>query len=160
MPRKKFPKNGLDPLFKEVRVFKGVPCTYLQLQASTHSGSMSPSQMIQLCVVTGSLITWCTAKLSMALCNVAPTNRAALCGGMDWWHMEGTRIEHKLSFSNISGTPRISRKNPEISRPKSLISLVSRDISNFLAPTPSRGRPLPHRKISGLRSLGLCSFFA
>ena len=28
--------------------------------------------------------------------------------------------------------------------PKSLISLVSRDVSNFLAPTRSRGRPLPH----------------
>ena len=49
--------------------------------------------------------------------------------------------------------------NPGISRQKSLISLASRDTSNFLAPTPSRGRPLPHRKISGLKSLGLCSFF-
>ena len=29
---------------------------------------------------------------------------------------------------------------------------------NFLAPTPSRGRPLPHQKISGLKSLGLGSF--
>ena len=32
------------------------------------------------------------------------------------------------------------------------------DISNFLAPTPSRGRPLPHRRISGPKSLGLGSF--
>ena len=32
-------------------------------------------------------------------------------------------------------------------------------IPNFLAPTPSCGRPLPHRKISGLKSLGLGSFF-
>ena len=53
----------------------------------------------------------------------------------------------------------ISRQNPGISRPKSLISLVLRDVSNFLAPTPSRGRPLPHRKISGLKSLDLGSFF-
>ena len=44
-------------------------------------------------------------------------------------------------------------------RQKSLISLISRDIPNFLAPTPSCGRPLPHRKISGLKSLGLGSFF-
>ena len=62
-------------------------------------------------------------------------------------------------FSNFSGTPGISRQNPGISRQKSLISLVSKGIPNFLAPTPSRGRPLPHRKISGLKSLGLCSFF-
>ena len=54
----------------------------------------------------------------------------------------------------------MSEKNPGISRQKSLISLVSRDIPNFLAPTPSCGRPPPHRKISRLKSLlGLCSFF-
>ena len=41
--------------------------------------------------------------------------------------------------------------NPGISRPKSLISLVSRDIPNFLSLTRARGRPLPHRKISGLK---------
>ena len=33
-----------------------------------------------------------------------------------------------------------------------------RHIPNFLAPSPSRGRPLPRRKISGLKSLGLYSF--
>ena len=54
-------------------------------------------------------------------------------------------------FSNFSGTAGISRQNPGISRQKSLISLVSRDIPNFLAPTRSRGRPLPKRKISGLK---------
>ena len=63
-----------------------------------------------------------------------------------------------LFFSNFLGSSGISRQNPGISRPKSLISLVSRDIPNFLAPTPSRGRPLSHRKISGLKILGLCSF--
>ena len=62
-------------------------------------------------------------------------------------------------FSNFSGTSGISRQNPGISRPKSLISLVSRDVSNFLAPTRSRGRPPPHPKISGPKSLGLGSFF-
>ena len=62
-------------------------------------------------------------------------------------------------FSNFSGAPGISRQNPGISRPKSLISQVSRDASNFLAPTRSRGRPPPHRKISGPKSLGLGSFF-
>ena len=36
---------------------------------------------------------------------------------------------------------------------------ISRGIPNFLAPTPSCGRPLPHQKISGLKSLGLGSFF-
>ena len=46
-----------------------------------------------------------------------------------------------------------------ISRQKSLISLVSRDIPNLLAPTPSCGRPLPPQKTSGLKSLGLGPFF-
>ena len=49
-------------------------------------------------------------------------------------------------------------KIPGYPAQKSLISLVSRDVSNFLAPTRSRGRPLPHWKISGPRSLGLGSF--
>ena len=62
-------------------------------------------------------------------------------------------------FPQTSGRPRIFRQNPGISRIKSLISLVSRDIRNYLALTPSRGRPLPHRVISGFKSLGLCSFF-
>ena len=35
---------------------------------------------------------------------------------------------------------------------------VSRDIPNFLAPTRSRGRPPPHQKISGPKTLCLCSF--
>ena len=43
--------------------------------------------------------------------------------------------------------------------PKKFDSLVSRGIPNFLAPTPSCGRPPPHRKISRLKSLGLGSFF-
>ena len=62
-------------------------------------------------------------------------------------------------FSNFSGTSGISRQNPGISRQQSLISLVSRDIQNFLAPTPSRGRLPPRPKISGPKSLGLGSFF-
>ena len=36
---------------------------------------------------------------------------------------------------------------------------VSRDKPSFLAPTLSHGRPPPHQKISGLKSLGLGSFF-
>ena len=56
------------------------------------------------------------------------------------------KIEHSFFFSNFLGAARISQQNPGTSRSKSLISLVSRDIPNFLAPTPSRGRP--HQKIS------------
>ena len=58
-------------------------------------------------------------------------------------------------FSNFSGASGISRQNPGISRQKSLISLVSKGISNFLVPTPSCGRPPPHPKKSGPKSLGL-----
>ena len=68
------------------------------------------------------------------------------------------KLNPNFFFSNCSGAPGISRQNPGISCPKSLISLVSRDVSNFLAPTRSRGRPLPHWKISGPKSLGLGSF--
>ena len=69
------------------------------------------------------------------------------------------KLNPNFFFSNFSGAPGISRQNPGISRQKSLISLVSRGIPNFLAPTPSCGRPLPRRKISGLKSLDLGSFF-
>ena len=58
-------------------------------------------------------------------------------------------------FGHRRDIPAKSRDIP----PKSLISLVSRDIPNFLAPTHSRGRPPPHPKISGPKSLGLGSFF-
>ena len=71
----------------------------------------------------------------------------------------GRKLNTNLFFSNFSGASGISRQNPGISRQKSLIPWVSRDIPNFLAPTPSRGRPPPHQKISGLKSLGLGSFF-
>ena len=69
------------------------------------------------------------------------------------------KLNTNLFFSNFSGTSGISRQNPGISCQKSLFSLVLRAIPNFLAPTPSCGRPPPHRDISGLRSLGSCSFF-
>ena len=62
------------------------------------------------------------------------------------------RREHKLFFSNFSGTPGISRQ-------KVWFPWVSKDIPNFLAPTPSRGSPPPHPKISGPKCLGLGSFF-
>ena len=72
--------------------------------------------------------------------------------------LDDTENWTQFFFSNFSGAAGISHQNPVIFRPKSLISLASRDIPNFLAPIPSRGRPLPHRKISGLKSLGLRSF--
>ena len=71
----------------------------------------------------------------------------------------GQKLNTNFCFSNFSGTSGISRQHPGISRQESLISLVSRDISNFLAPTPSHGRPPPHPQISGPKSLGLGSFF-
>ena len=71
----------------------------------------------------------------------------------------GQKLNPNIFFSNFSGASGISRQNPGISRQKSLIPWVSRHIPNFLAPTPSRGRPPPHQKISGLKSLGLGYFF-
>ena len=73
--------------------------------------------------------------------------------------IRGQKVNTNCFFSNFSGAAGISHQNPGISRQESLISLVSRDIPKILAPTNSWGRPLTHRKISGLKSLGLCSFF-
>ena len=81
---------------------------------------------------------------------------------VDWlfsFHSREQKLNPNFFFSNFSGTPGISQQNPGISHQKSLISLVSRGIPNFLAPTPSCRKPLPHREISGLKSLGLVSFF-
>ena len=46
-----------------------------------------------------------------------------------------------------------------ISRQKVCFPWFSKDIPNFLAPTAWRGRPPPHPKIFGPKSLGLGSFF-
>ena len=63
-----------------------------------------------------------------------------------------------LFFSFFFGHSRdILAKSRDIP-PKSLVSLCfSRDIPNFLAPTHACGRPPPHRKVSGPKSLGLAS---
>ena len=72
----------------------------------------------------------------------------------------GHKIEPKHFFSQtFRALPGYPGKIPGYPAKKSLIPWVSRDIPNFLAPTPSRGRPPPHQKISGLKSLGLGSFF-
>ena len=71
------------------------------------------------------------------------------------------KIEPKhFFFSNFSGASRISRQNPGISRPKSLIPCVSRDIPNFFGPhTPSCGRPPPHQKIILTQKFRFVFFF-
>ena len=46
----------------------------------------------------------------------------------------GQKLNPKFFFSNFSGTAGISQQNPGISRQKSLISLLSRGIPNFLPP--------------------------
>ena len=64
-----------------------------------------------------------------------------------------------LFCSNLWRTPGISRQqNPRISLQKVWFPWASKDILNFLAPTPSCGRPPPHPKISGPKTLSLGSF--
>ena len=72
----------------------------------------------------------------------------------------GQKLNTNFFFLKLFGhPPGISRQNPGISRQKSLISLVSRDIPNFLAPHPFTWKtPTPPENI-GLKSLGFCSFF-
>ena len=72
--------------------------------------------------------------------------------------LEAKNWTQTFFYQTFRALPGYPGKIPGGPAKKRLISLVSRDISNFLAPTPSRGRPLPHRKISGVKSLGLCSF--
>ena len=67
-------------------------------------------------------------------------------------------LNPNIFFSNFSGTAGISRQNPRISRQKKFDSLGFEGHTELFGPTPSRGRPPPDRKISGLKSLGLCSF--
>ena len=74
-------------------------------------------------------------------------------------HVRGQKLNPNFFYSNFSGASGISRQNPGISRKKSLIPWVSRNMPNLSAPTPSRGRPPPHQKISRLKSLGLGSLF-
>ena len=71
----------------------------------------------------------------------------------------GQNCTQTFVFSNLSDTPTTSHPNPGISHQKVCFPWVSKDIVNFLAPTPSRGRPPPHPKISGPKSLGLGFFF-
>ena len=61
-------------------------------------------------------------------------------------------------FSNFSGTPGISRQKSCDVPPKSLASLGFEGQTELFWPPPhSRGRPLPHPKTSGPKSLGLGS---
>ena len=62
--------------------------------------------------------------------------------------------------SNFLGIPGISLRKSGISRQKVWFPWVSKDIPNFLVPTPSRGKTPPYPKISGPRSLGLGSFLS
>ena len=69
------------------------------------------------------------------------------------------RLNTNFFFSNFSGTPGIyPSRNPGTSRQRLWFPWLSRDMPNFSAPTPSRGRPPPDRKISGPKSLASCSF--
>ena len=56
------------------------------------------------------------------------------------------KLNTNFFFSNFSGACGISRQNPGISRSKSLISLVSRDVSNFLPPPVHVEDPYPTGK--------------
>ena len=75
-----------------------------------------------------------------------------------WVFGIGAKIEHKLISLKLFGASWTSRQNPGMSRPKVCFPWISRDTPNLLAPTPSRGRPPPHLKISGQKRLGLGSF--
>ena len=71
----------------------------------------------------------------------------------------GAKIEHKLFFLKLFGRPRDTPVKSRDIPPKSLVSLGFEGHAGLFGPIPSRGRPPPHRKISGPKSLGLGSFF-
>ena len=73
-------------------------------------------------------------------------------------NIRGRELNTNLFFSNFLGAPGISRQKSRDIPPKSLVSLGFEGRTElFLAPTPSRGRPPSHPKISGPKSLGLGS---
>ena len=81
-----------------------------------------------------------------------PISGAQKLGAKNWTQ---TLFSLKL-FGHFRDIPAKTRDIP----PKSLISLASSGISNFLAPTPSRGRPLPHRKIQTDSAVWVCALFS
>ena len=71
----------------------------------------------------------------------------------------GAKKRTQTYFSQtFRASPGYLGENRGISRPQVWFPWVWSDILNFLTPTRSRGRPPPHRKISGPKRLGLCSF--
>ena len=76
-----------------------------------------------------------------------------------WAPSKGRELNTNFFFSNFSGTPGISRQNPGISRQKSLISLVSRDILNFLAPPLRVEDPYPTGKYPDSK-VWVCALFS
>ena len=70
----------------------------------------------------------------------------------------GSSDTHTFFSHTFRTPPGYPGKNPGFSRQKVWFPCISRDIPNFLAHTCSRGRPLPHQKITGPQSLGLRSF--
>ena len=74
-------------------------------------------------------------------------------------HKKGRELNTNF-FLNFSGHPRdIPAKIPGCPAKKFAFPGFRRTYRTFLAPTPSRGRPPPHPKISGPKSLGLGSLF-
>ena len=70
----------------------------------------------------------------------------------------GQKLNTYFFFKPL-GHPRTSRQKSRDIPQKVCFPWASKDISNFLAPIPSHGRPPPERKTSRPKSLGLGSFF-
>ena len=72
---------------------------------------------------------------------------------------KGLKIEHELFFLKLFGRRwDIPAKSRDIPAKKFYFPGFEGHTELFGPPPPSCGRPLPHRKTSGLKSLGLCSF--
>ena len=138
-------KNGRKDSFFEVRAFKG---TRFSLPGTRHHSRVPKHLLTQNVPSKGKIG---VVFLQRERERQSPPFVGLIFHSLVFWSF-GKAKKHPKHQGN--STP----SEPRRSRPISLISLVSRDMPNFLAPTPSRGRPLPHRKISGLKSLGLGSF--
>ena len=71
----------------------------------------------------------------------------------------GGKIEHKLYFSNFSGTPGISQQNPGISCQKKFGFPGFEGHTELFGPHPFMWKTPTSQKIPGPKSLSLCSFF-
>ena len=79
-----------------------------------------------------------------AMCWLSAFPHLCLDSGRRSWEGHGTRIECNFFSQSLRAPPGYPGEIPGYAATKIWFPWISKDIPNFLAPTPSRGRPPPH----------------